>query len=152
MGASVLPLYWDEVGKRQLLGPELVQDTKEKIAIIWKRMLTAQIRQKSYADKHCRKLEFVVGDFVYLKVSPIRECMAFWKQRQAQSKLWKCVHDPSHVISYEPLDIQLNLTYEELLIQVLDCKEQQLRTKTIPLVKFLWRNHNVKEASWELEQ
>jgi hypothetical protein len=68
------------------------------------------------------------------------------------SQLQKCVHDPSHVIRYEPLDIQANLTYEEFHVQVLDCKEQQLRIKTIPRVKVLWRNHDVEEASWELEQ
>jgi hypothetical protein len=68
------------------------------------------------------------------------------------SQLRKCVHDPSHVISYEPLNIQANLTYEELPVQVLDRKEQQLRAKTIPLVKILWRIHGVKEASCELEQ
>jgi hypothetical protein len=67
------------------------------------------------------------------------------------SQLHKCVHDPSHVINYEPLDIQHNLTYEELPVQVLDRKEQQLRTKSIPLVKILWWNHDVEEASWELE-
>jgi hypothetical protein len=64
MGANVgrSPLYWDEVGERQLLGPKMVQDSKEKIALIQKRMLTAQSRQKSYADKHRYKLEFEVGD------------------------------------------------------------------------------------------
>jgi hypothetical protein len=36
------PLYWDEVGERQMLGPELVQETKENIALIRKRMLIAQ--------------------------------------------------------------------------------------------------------------
>jgi hypothetical protein len=60
------------VGERQLLGPEKVQDMKEKITLIRKRMLTTQSRQKSYADRHRRKLEFMVGDFVYLKVSPMR--------------------------------------------------------------------------------
>lgn len=64
----------------------------------------------------------------------------------------ECIHDPSHVISYELLDIQANLTYEELPMQVLDRKEQQLRTKTIPLVKIFWRNHDIEEALWELEQ
>jgi hypothetical protein len=38
------PLYWDEVGKRQLLGLEMIQDTEEKVALIRKRMLTAQSR------------------------------------------------------------------------------------------------------------
>jgi len=40
-------------------------------------MLTAQSRQKSYADKHRRKLEFEVGDHVYLKVSPMRGVWRF---------------------------------------------------------------------------
>jgi hypothetical protein len=60
------------------------------------------------------------------------------------SQLRKCVHDRSHIISYEPLDSQANLTYEELPMQVLDRKEQQLRTKTIHLVKILWQNHGVE--------
>jgi hypothetical protein len=51
------------------------------------------------------------------------------------SQLRRCVRDPSHVISYEPFDIQPNLTYEEMTVQVLDRKEQRLRTKIIPLVK-----------------
>ncbi|XP_062172000.1 uncharacterized protein LOC133877627 [Alnus glutinosa] len=127
------PLYWDEVGENRFLGPELVQEMKEKIGLIRKRMLTAQSRQKSYADKHRSKLEFTVGDLVYLK-------------------LRKCVHDPSQVIRHEPLNIQPNLTYEELPVQILDRKEQQLRTRTIPLVKILWRNYGIEEASWELEQ
>jgi hypothetical protein len=66
------PLYWDEVGERQLLGPEIVQDTKDKIALIRRRMLTAQSRQKSYANQHRCKLEFKVGDEVFLKVSPMK--------------------------------------------------------------------------------
>jgi hypothetical protein len=45
------PLYWNEVGERQLVGPEIIQDTKDKVALIRKRMLTAQSRQKSYVDK-----------------------------------------------------------------------------------------------------
>jgi hypothetical protein len=60
------------------------------------------------------------------------------------SQLRKCAHDPSHVISYEPFDIQANLTYEELPVQVLNRKKHQLRTKTIPLVNILWQNHGVE--------
>jgi hypothetical protein len=67
------------------------------------------------------------------------------------SQLQKCVHDSLQVISHEPLDIQSNLTYEELPVQILNRKEHQLRTKSIPLVKVLWRNHGVEEASWELQ-
>ena len=67
------------------------------------------------------------------------------------SMLRKYIPHPSHVLNYEPLKIKDNLTYEELPIQILDRKDQVLRTKTITLVKVLWKNHTVEEASWERE-
>ena len=65
------------------------------------------------------------------------------------SMLRKYIPDPSHVMNYEQLKIKDNLTYEEVPIQILDRKDHVLRTKTIPLVKVLWKNHTVEEASWE---
>ena len=52
-------------------------------------------------------------------------------------------------MNYEPLKIKDNLTYEEVPIQILDRKDHVLHTKTISLVKVLWKNHTVEEASWE---
>jgi ribosomal protein L21E len=68
------------VGEKYLIGPDMIQDMKDKISIIWRRMLTAQSRQKSYADKHRHQLEFNVGDLVYLKVSPMKGLMRFDKK------------------------------------------------------------------------
>ena len=65
------------------------------------------------------------------------------------SMLWKYVLDPSHVIEYQPLNIQPNLTYEEKPIRILDKKEQVLRNKVIPYVKVLWYNGNLEEITWE---
>ena len=56
------------------------------------------------------------------------------------------------MIKYEPLQIQENLSYEEITIKILDRKEQVLRTKTNPIVKVLWRNHSTKETTWEAEE
>ena len=67
------------------------------------------------------------------------------------SMLRKYIPDPSHVLNYEPLKIKDNLIYEEVPIQILDRKDHVLRTKTISLVKVLWKNHTVEEASWERE-
>ncbi|GJZ01184.1 putative reverse transcriptase domain-containing protein [Tanacetum coccineum] len=64
------PIMWAEVGERQLIGPELVQETTEKISQIKDRLEAACDRQKSYADKRRKPLEFSVGDYVLLKVSP----------------------------------------------------------------------------------
>jgi hypothetical protein len=67
------------------------------------------------------------------------------------SLLRKYILDPSHVIKYESLRLQENLAYEEIPVKLLDRKVQELRTKSIPLVKVLWRNHAIEEASRELE-
>ncbi|XP_062100472.1 uncharacterized protein LOC133806379, partial [Humulus lupulus] len=67
------------------------------------------------------------------------------------SMLRKYVSDSTHVLSYENLELDRDLSYEEKPVQILDRKDKALRSKTIPLVKVLWRNSKVEEATWELE-
>ena len=74
------PLYWDNVSVRQTLRPELIQDTRDKMRVIKKRMSAAQSWQKSYADNRRRPLEFEVGNRLFLKVSPLRGVMQFGKK------------------------------------------------------------------------
>ncbi|GJS67554.1 putative reverse transcriptase domain-containing protein [Tanacetum coccineum] len=64
------PVCWAEVGQVQLTGPDLVRETAEKFIQIKLRMQTARDRQKSYADKKRKPMDFQVGDKVMLKVSP----------------------------------------------------------------------------------
>ncbi|XP_052174731.1 uncharacterized protein LOC127789782 [Diospyros lotus] len=71
------PICWEEIGDRALLGPEIVEQTSEKIRIIRARMKVAQDRQKSYADKRRRDLEFSTGDHVWLRVMPIKGVRRF---------------------------------------------------------------------------
>ncbi|KAL4030943.1 hypothetical protein IC575_009198 [Cucumis melo] len=67
------------------------------------------------------------------------------------SMLRKYVPNPSHVVDYEPLEIDENLSYTEQPVEVLAREVKTLRNKEIPLVKVLWRNHRVEEATWERE-
>ena len=67
------------------------------------------------------------------------------------SMLRKYIPYPSHVLREQPVQLKENLTYEETLVQILDHKEQVLRSKVIPLVKVLWKNHEREVATWELE-
>ncbi|XP_028090712.1 uncharacterized protein LOC114290912 [Camellia sinensis] len=62
-------------GERKLLGPEIVQQTVDKINLIRERIRIALSRQKSYADNRRRDLVFGVGDQVFLKVSPMKGVM-----------------------------------------------------------------------------
>lgn len=71
------PICWDEIGERTILGPKILSDSEEKVKIIRERLRIAQSRYKSYADKRRRELEFNEGDFVYLKVSPMRGVRKF---------------------------------------------------------------------------
>jgi hypothetical protein len=64
------PLCWYKDGESTLVGPELVQQTTEKVRLIQERMKIAQSRQKSYADQRRRPLEFQEGDHVFLRVTP----------------------------------------------------------------------------------
>ncbi|KAL0560509.1 hypothetical protein IC582_000914 [Cucumis melo] len=67
------------------------------------------------------------------------------------SMLRKYVPDPSHVVDYEPLEIDENMSYTEQPVEILAREVKTLRNKEIPLVKVLWRNHRIEEATWERE-
>jgi hypothetical protein len=64
------PLSWSQTGERKIFGPDLVTKAEDKVKIIQSNLKIAQSRQKSYADKLRKPLQFEVGDFVYLRVSP----------------------------------------------------------------------------------
>ena len=68
------------------------------------------------------------------------------------SQLRKYVPDPDHIVSYGPLQIQQDMSNMKEPMQILDRKEKQLRSKNISLVKVLWRNQYIEEATWKLEE
>ncbi|GJY43609.1 putative reverse transcriptase domain-containing protein [Tanacetum coccineum] len=74
------PVCWDEVGDAQLTGLEIVHETTEKTIKIKKRIQAARDKQKSYADRRRKSLEFQVGDKVMLKVSPWKGVIRFGKR------------------------------------------------------------------------
>ena len=67
------------------------------------------------------------------------------------SMLRKYITYPSHVLREQPVQLKENLTYEEIPVQIVDRKEYVLRSKVIPLVKALWKNHEREAATWELK-
>ncbi|GKA94764.1 retrotransposon protein, putative, ty3-gypsy subclass [Tanacetum coccineum] len=70
----------EALGTHLDMRPELVQETTEKISQIKDRLKVARDRQKSYADKRRKPLEFSVGDYVLLKVSPWKGVVRFGKK------------------------------------------------------------------------
>ncbi|KAD6794782.1 hypothetical protein E3N88_05678 [Mikania micrantha] len=80
------PICWSEIGENQIIGPEFIQETTDKIALIQERIKAARDRQKSYADNRRRPLEFQVGDRVMLKVSPWKGIFRFGKRGKLSSR------------------------------------------------------------------
>src|SRR5438105_722337 len=66
------PLNWSEPEERVTFGPDLVIEAEEKVRVIQNHLKAAQSRQKSYSDKHRRPLEFEIGSWAYLRVSPMK--------------------------------------------------------------------------------
>ncbi|GJR81067.1 putative reverse transcriptase domain-containing protein [Tanacetum coccineum] len=125
------PVCWAEVGQVQLTGPELVQETTERIIQIKQRIQTARDRQKSYADLKRKPMEFQVGDKVMLKVSP-------WKgvvRRSVGSTASR--NDKLHFVE-EP-------------VEVMDREVKQLRQSRVPIVKVRWNSRRGPEFTWERE-
>ncbi|KAM6553985.1 hypothetical protein CsatB_014747 [Cannabis sativa] len=67
------------------------------------------------------------------------------------SILSKYVPDPTHVLKYENLNLQQDMSYMARPVRVIEKGIKVLRNKTIPLVKILWSDSSDKEATWELE-
>jgi hypothetical protein len=65
-------LFWSETGERIVFGPNILQEDEKHVHTVRDNLRVAQLRQKSYIDHRRRELSFEVGDFVYLKVSPMR--------------------------------------------------------------------------------
>ena len=63
------------------------------------------------------------------------------------SMLRKYIPYPSHVLREHPVQLKENLAYEETSVQIVDLKEQVLRSKVIHLVKVLWKNHEREAAT-----
>ncbi|GJZ44540.1 putative reverse transcriptase domain-containing protein, partial [Tanacetum coccineum] len=128
MSTAYHPQTDGQIGESHLIGPEIVQETTEKIVQIKERLKTARSRQKSYADKRRKPLEFEVGDRVLLKVSP-------WKG----------------VVPLDEIEIDENLRFVEEPIEIVERDVKKLKRRRIPLVKVRWNSRQGAEYTWERE-
>jgi hypothetical protein len=106
------PLFWSEAGERKVFGPDILQEAKKQVYMVRENLRVAQSRQKSYADHRRRELSFEVGDFVYLKVSPMRGLRHF----KGQGKL-----APRFIGQFKIVEKRCEVAYQlELLPQLSD--------------------------------
>ncbi|XP_052881007.1 uncharacterized protein LOC128289333 [Gossypium arboreum] len=138
------PTCWTELGKQRVLGPELVADTEDKVLRFGHKgkLSTRFIRPYRVARR--------IGPVAYqLELPPelgqIHDLFHVSMLRRYRS-------DPSHAMAIEEIEVRPNLTFKEEPIQIIGRDVKVLRRKSVPLVKVLWRNHRVEEATWQLEE
>ena len=141
-------------------------ETSEKIVQIRNRLAAARDRQKSYADRRRKPLEFQVGDRVLLKVSPFAILdrigpVAYRLDLPAElgsihnvfyvSNLKKCLADESLIIPLEEIKVDDRLRIVEEPVEILDYKIRSLRRSKIRIVKVRWNSNRGPEFTWERE-
>ena len=63
-----------------------------------------------------------------------------------------CVGNPASIVPLESVAVNDSLSYEDVLVEILDCYVRRLRNKEVSSVKVLWRSHSVEGATWEAEE
>ncbi|GKA03078.1 putative reverse transcriptase domain-containing protein, partial [Tanacetum coccineum] len=155
------PIIWAEVGEGQFIGLELVQETTEKISQIKDRLKAARDRQKSYADKRRKPLEFSVGDYVLLKVSPWKGPVAYRLDLPEKlngvhnmfhvSNLKKCLADPTLQVPLDKIQVDAKLNFVEEPVEILKREFNKLKRSRIAIVKVRWNSKCGPEFTWECE-
>lgn len=159
----------------------MVQETVEQVEMLKSRLKEAHDRQKSYAYKRRKDLEFQVGDLVYLKGGsktrklkklkprfmgpyPILERIAAVAYRLGLSAglsdfhdvfhvsvLRKVVREPELIMQQPPSDLGKNLS---ALCQPVQISERQMKVvqgMTTSLVRVRWERDGIQEETWETE-
>ena len=68
-----------ELSEKKVIGPDLIQETEEKVKMIRERLKVATNRHESYADMKRKDIQYEIGEKVFLKVSPWKKVMRFGK-------------------------------------------------------------------------
>ncbi|GJW58675.1 putative reverse transcriptase domain-containing protein [Tanacetum coccineum] len=149
------PVCWYKVGETQLTGPEMIEETTEKIVLIKQRIQTAQDRQKSYTDLNHKPIEFEVGDRVMLKVLAKVRKVAYRLELPQElsrvhhtfhvSNLNKCYADEPLVMPLEGIHVDDKLQFVEELVEIMEREIKRLKRSRIPLVKVHWNSRRGPE-------
>ncbi|GKC29029.1 hypothetical protein Tco_1036323 [Tanacetum coccineum] len=156
------PIMWAEVGEGQLIGPELVQETTEKISQIKDRLKAARDRQIRYADKRRKPLKFSVGDYVLLKVLPWKAVVRFGKKGKLAPRFvgpFEIIEKVGPVAYWIDLPEELNGVHDtfhvsnlkKLPVEILEKELKKLKRSRIAIVKVRWNSKRGPEFTWERE-
>ncbi|GJY77480.1 putative reverse transcriptase domain-containing protein [Tanacetum coccineum] len=115
------PIAWAEVGESKLFGPEIVQETTDKIVQIKERLKATRDRQKRVHDT--------------FHVSNLKKCLA----------------DVNFHVPLEEVKIDDKLHFVEEPMEIMDREVKKLKKRRISIVKVHWNSRRGPEFTWERE-
>ncbi|GJS15869.1 hypothetical protein Tco_0410341 [Tanacetum coccineum] len=155
------PVLWAEIGEGSLNGPELVQETTDKVVVIKEKLKAARDHQKSYADNRRKPFEFDVRDRVMLKIleriGPIAYRLILSEELSGVhdtfhvSNLKKCLADANLHVPLDEIKVDKILRFVEEPIEIIDHEIKSLKCSKISLVKVRWNSKRGPEFTWERE-
>ncbi|GKB67513.1 putative reverse transcriptase domain-containing protein [Tanacetum coccineum] len=151
------PVCCAEVIEVQLISPEIVQETTEKIIQIKQRIQAVRYRQKSYTDLKRKPMEFQNGDRVMLKVGAIAYKLELPQELSRVynmfhvSNLKKCYDDEPLSVSLDVLHIDDKFHFVEEPVKIIDREVKRLKQSRISIVKVRWNSRRGPEFTWGRE-
>ncbi|GJS88674.1 hypothetical protein Tco_0771310 [Tanacetum coccineum] len=152
-GWTKSPVLWAEIEESSLTGPELVLDTTDKVVLIKEKLKAARDRQKSYADKRRKPLEFEILE----RIGPVAYRLRLPEELSSVhdtfhvSNLKKCLADANLHVSLNEIKIDKTLHFVEELVEIMDREVKSLKRSRILLVKVHWNSKRGPEFTWERE-
>ncbi|GJU00346.1 putative reverse transcriptase domain-containing protein [Tanacetum coccineum] len=146
------PVCWAEVGEVQLTGPEIVQETIEKIIQVspWKGVV--------HFGKRGKLNPRYVGSFKVLKkVGAVSYKLELLQELSRVhntfhvSNLKKCYADEPFVVLLDGLHIDDKLYFVEEPVEIMDREVKRLKQSRITIVKVQWNSRRGPEYTWERE-
>ncbi|GJT36108.1 putative reverse transcriptase domain-containing protein [Tanacetum coccineum] len=134
-------VLWDEIGDSGLIGPELVQETTNKVVMIRDRLKAARDGQKSYTDYRRKPLEFQVGDHILERIGPVAYRLRLLEELSSVhdtfhvSNLKKCLADANLHVPLDKIKVDKTLRFIEEPLKIMDRKVKTLKRSKIPIVK-----------------
>ncbi|GJU77240.1 putative reverse transcriptase domain-containing protein [Tanacetum coccineum] len=159
------PVLWAEIGESSLIGPELVQETTDKVVLIKEKLKAARDHQKSYADNRRKPLKFegklaprYVGPLEILeRIGPVAYRLRLPEELSGVhdtfhvSNLKKCLADASLHVPLDEIRVDKTLRFVEEPVEIMDREVKSLKRSRILLVKVHWNSKRGPEFTWERE-
>nr|GFA50114.1 putative reverse transcriptase domain-containing protein [Tanacetum cinerariifolium] len=147
------PVCWNEVGEFHLTGPEIVQETTEKIVQIKQRIQAAHDHQRVMqilsVSRWNSKLRIRVGSVAY-KLDLLEELSRVHNTFHVFN-LKKCYANEPLAILLDGLHFDDKLQFVEEPVEIMDREVKRLRNSRVPIVKVRWNSRRGPEFTWERE-